>query len=737
MKLPLALLTSALLLSAASTTTWETNTWQDFLKGKFRGLKLSRDGTLTLAPAPEPLFDPSQPAIWSAAVASDGAIWLGTGYRGGVYRVDTSGKGQLIWTAPQAQIFAVAASTNGAIYAASSPSGKVYRIENNTATEYFDPKETYIWSLAIGKDGVLYVGTGDQGKIYRVTAAGRGEVYYDSGQSHITALAFDKEGRLLAGSEPNGILYRVTAKDQAFVLLDAALPEIRSILMGSDGSLYVAALGGSLARKTAAPASQQPPSSTAPVTGPTISITVTDEAQAGLDLKNKPAQENKNTNAANAAAAAAASAGVEYAGVEKAAIYRIAADLTVETIWTSKEENVYDLAEENGQLLFATDQQGRIYRMDGDRKLNLIAQTGDGEVTRLVPAASGLLAVTSNPSRIWRLGATSASGSYESAVHDASTTARWGRLSARSGGTARFQTRSGNTARPDRTWSEWEAVTAEGALKSPNARYVQYRLDLSGGDAALVEGIKLAYLPQNTAPVMKSISVSAQTTPVTTAAKPAAATSSTAAYSITVTDTADSGVSTSAGTPSQSVTRSSMRHLVISWQAEDTDSDPLLYSLHYRADGEKRWKLLRANMSESAQTVDAEIFADGRYFFRVIASDKVGNGPDSAREAELVSPPILIDNTPPVIGEPRLNDATGGRRQVQFTATDATTELKRCEYSIDAGTWAVLEAADGVTDSRQESFRLTLPTLSPGEHVIVFRVLDQAGNVAVRRLLVE
>lgn len=725
---------AACLASGASTTAWETNTWQDFLKGKFKGLKLSRDGQISLAPAPEALYDPSQPAIWCAATASDGSIWLGTGYRGGLYRVDAAGKGQLVWTAPQAQIFAVAVDSSGTVYAGTSPRGKVYRIEKGVASEYFDPKEAYIWSLAVAKDGSLIVGTGDQGKIYRVTAAGKGELHYDTGQSHITALAFDREGRLLAGSEPNGILYRVSAKDQAFVLYDAALPEIRSILPGPDGALYVAALGGSLAKKTAAPASAAPAGSSSPVTAPAISITVTEDAQAGLDLKGKGQQDNKT--AATPQATAPVATAVEYAGVEKAAIYRIAADNTVETLWSSKEENVYDLADEDGQLLFATDLQGRIYRLGADRKLSLIAQVGENEVTRLVPSSRGLLAIASNPGRVWRLNGTAVTGQYEAPVHDASNTARWGRLSARTNGTVKFQTRSGNAARPDRTWSNWEAVGAEGLVKSPNARYIQYRLDLSGGESAAVEAVKLAYLPQNTAPVMKTITVTAQTTPVNTNAKPATATSSTAAYSITVTDTGDASATSYSGTPTQSIARSALKHLVVSWQAEDADSDTLLYSISYRGEDEKRWKLLRANMSESAQTIDAEIFSDGRYLFRVVVTDKVSNGSESAREAELISAPVLIDNTPPVITDVKASGEPG-KREVLVSAMDATSELKRCEYSIDAGTWAVLEASDGVTDSRQESFRLLLPALSAGEHVVVFRVLDQAGNVAVKRLIIE
>jgi hypothetical protein len=716
----LALLNAAY---AASTTTWELNSFQDFVQGKFSGVALTRDGRLERAPAMKVLFDPEESAIWSVATAPDGRVYLGTGPRGKLFEVDASGKGKLLWTAPHPMIFAVTLDAKGIVYAATSPDGRVYRIENGRATEYFNPQAKYIWALAAAPDGRLFVATGDQGKIHVVTN-GRGEVYYDTGQTHVTALALDGQGRLLAGSEPNGILYRVTAKDKAFVLYDAALPEIRSVLPGADGSLYVAALGGSLTKKTAAAAAAP---GVQPAVGPPISITVTDDAQAGIELK--PKDQKPSGAPATPAVTSALVPTVEYAGVEKAAIYRILADNTVETLWTSKEENVYDLLEHEGSLWFATDLQGRIYRRTPDNQLSLIAQTEQGETTRLFTAKTGVLAATANRGQLFRLTTDpAAAASYESPVHDANTVARWGRLVITGGGTSRFETRSGNTARPDRTWSDWEAAPAESGVRSPGARYVQWRASVV--DA--VDAVRLAYVPQNTPPVMKSITVVGQTVASSTATKPAAAApAATAAYTLTVTDTGDTAPATSAGTPTQTIPRSSTRQLVIVWQGEDQDGDPLIYNLTYRGEGESRWKMLKSNTGELALTVDADVFADGRYWFRVVVSDKLANPLESAREAELISGPVVVDNTPPAITALTAN----GRLEYLLRAQDSLSELRRCEYSVDAGTWNLLEAEDGVTDSLSETFKLTLPSLAPGEHTLTFRVFDAAGNVTARKML--
>ena len=48
----------------------------------------------------------------------------------------------------------------------------------------------------------------------------------------------------------------------------------------------------------------------------------------------------------------------------------------------------------------------------------------------------------------------------------------------------------------------------------------------------------------------------------------------------------------------------------------------------------------------------------------------------------------------------------------------ALPALRRCEYSLDAGDWIPVEAADGVIDSLREKFALDLANLKPGEHLL-------------------
>jgi hypothetical protein len=724
----------------SGTTAWEMNSYGDFVRGRFEGISLSREGRLSLAPKIDTIFSSDQPVIWSVVQAPDGSLYAATGHRGRVYKIDAAGNSSLLWTAEQPEIFALAVDRNGIVYAGTSPDGKVYRIENGQASEYFAPKARYIWSLAVAADGTLFVGTGDRGQVFRVAPGGAAELYYETGQSHITGLAVDPQGRLLAGTEPNGILYRISAKDKAFVLYDANLPEIRAIVPMTDGSVYAAALGGSVAKRAQSAAQATQPPATTGVT-PSITTTITVEAQQ-TEIKPSDVKPQPVTGTTPQVVTQFTPVG-EVNGVEKSALYRINPDNTVETLWSSKEENVYDLLALERQILFSTDEKGRVYGLSPDRRVTLVAQTNEGETTRLLASDRSVLAATGNQGRIYRLGdKPGATGTYEAPPHDTGTASRWGSLRWRAevpaGASLVFRTRSGNSAKADRTWSEWSApltASAGSPITSPNARYIEWKAEMtgSGGATPLLHSVTLAYLPQNSPPVVRSIHVVTSAVAAAQSGK-AAAIPSTSAYSVTVSDTGE--VSTSAGTPTQTLSRASVQQITLTWIAEDPDSDRLVYNVYFRPEDESQWLVLRSGLHENTITFDADIMADGKYFFRVIASDRQANAPASARDAQLVSAPVMIDNTPPIVTMGQVRYA-GGSAHVEFDAADAASPLRRCEYSLDAASWVPMESSDGVIDSLREKFTLDLSGLAAGEHLLVVRAADSANNTGLAKAVLK
>jgi hypothetical protein len=700
MRRVLLALAATALLHAASPKTWELSSFQDFIPGRLLGVSLNQDGRITLAPKADTLFAPEDPAVWSVAVLPGGGFVAGTGHRGKLYRIDAAGKSELIFTSPEPEIFAVAVDNAGRIYAGTSPNGKVYRIEGGKASVFYSPGATYIWSIAVANDGTLFIGTGNGGRIHRVTPAGQGDVYYETGQSHVMSLAIDPQRRVLAGTEPNGIIYRIEAKDKAFVLHDAALPEIRALALGPDGLIYAAAMGGSVAKQLTPPIA-----AVGSIPTVTTSITVTADGST-------PAP----------AVVSAASPLPETTGVEKSAIYRIRPDNSVETIWTSKSENIYDLVYSPGSLLFGTDTNGRIYRMTDAGNITLVAETLESEVLRLVAQGDSILAATSNQGKLLRLGATAgATGTYESAVHDTTSVARWGRLSWQAAACQNcvisLRTRSGNSARPDKTWSDWSEPLTDGrgsVISSPSARYIQWKAQLNGGG---IDSVRLAYLPQNSAPVVKSISLSAQAGAV--------------AANILSTR-ADAG----SGTTTQPVTRAASEQIALSWEASDADGDKLIYALHFRGEQEQTWKLMKDQLADGAHIIDAQSLADGRYYFRVTASDSTANPPDQARSAELVSNPILIDRTPPAV---TLSSRVlpGGAVEITADAVDAASPLKTAEYSINAGPWLPIQPQDGILDSMTERFVFTVAAAVGEERIVVVRASDSGNNAGLAKVVLR
>ena len=87
---------------------------------------------------------------------------------------------------------------------------------------------------------------------------------------------------------------------------------------------------------------------------------------------------------------------------------------------------------------------------------------------------------------------------FESRVLDAGSLVNWLDLSwvgsTPTGTTVGFETRSGNTATPGASWSEWQAVNSP--IASPNGQYIQYRAALGTTDLAqtpVIESVSLTY----------------------------------------------------------------------------------------------------------------------------------------------------------------------------------------------------------------------------------------------------
>ena len=716
--LPLLVALQAGVVSGAATQSWELSTYGGFLAGTFKNIALDREGVVRVAPSLDVVHDSEQAVVWSLAHALDGTVYYGTGHQGAVFRVAPDGSGKLLWKAPEIEVFALAVGPDGPLYVGTSPHGKVYKVaENGDASEFFDPGEEYIWSLAFDGDGRLLVGTGGNGKVYRVTPDGTGQVWFESGQRHVMSLALDGFSNALVGTDPDGILFRVSPDGTGFALHDSDLPEVKAIAVGSDGAIFFAAMGGGMDRILQAIPSQQ-----APVQG---AATIT---QTGAPV---------SAQRVSSVVSYSQQPQVVYAG-ERSALMRIVDGRAVEKLWTSNEEQLLGMslgAPGGVGVLFATDRGGRIYRTGLDRRLSLVSQTGQSQLTVLMGGSDGVLAGSAHGGALYRLNSRpAASGVYESAPRDTGGVSSWGQVSWRGsvpdGAGLEIRTRSGNMHRPGPGWSSWSEPLADSdgsAISSPPARFLQWQATLRG--EATLSSVRVHYLPQNSAPVVRSVNVVPETAQ-SDSSSASQSSDSTSSYSITV---SASGESSPPTPTTQQSNGGSVRKLAIVWSAQDPDGDTLRAEVSFRGEGETVWKTIRKDLPGPKFSIDSDALADGRYEFRVRVDDGLVNPAERSLSADRISSPVLVDQTPPSVTV--LASGAGG--EPRFQASDAASAIRVAEYSVDAGDWRPVLSDDGILDSPVETFTLRLGDLEPGEHLVVLRVRDRAGNTALGKALLR
>ena len=172
------------------------------------------------------------------------------------------------------------------------------------------------------------------------------------------------------------------------------------------------------------------------------------------------------------------------------------------------------------------------------------------------------------------------------------------------------------------------------------------------------------------------------------------------------------------------------RGVDISWLANDPDQDELTYNLYFRGEAEREWKLLEGDMKQNYFQLGPNSLPDGTYRLRVVASDAAANPRAVARSDQRISEPFLVDFTAPqieVLGVDR-TAAGGARATVRWRATDAASFLTKAETALNADDVVPASPADGIVDSREETFATELDNLSPAEQLLTIRVTDYAGN---------
>lgn len=681
---------------------WRQSARTDFAAGKFTGTGVTASGELRLSPTLRRLSTSTETYVWALVSDAQGNLYAGTGTAGRILKIDPQGKTTVFATLPVVAVQSLLVARDGSLWAGTGMKGALYHLTpDGNATLVRTLSENYVLALAQDSRGNLYIGAGGSGTVYRLTVDEQGvpkgdappPAYFKTSAEHIMALATDAKDNLYVGSAPEGIVYKVKPDGKGSVLFDAKENAIMAIAVTPEGDLYAA-------------------------TGP------------------------------------------------KALLYRVAANGAATTLF-DKALSFYTALKvaPDGTVYAATPTE--VYRIqsspsrDSSRTVVLpLDNPKDVDFLCMTLLPGGDLAVgTGNVGEVYTAphgprDSASRTGSFDSVVRDARLQARWGMVrweaTLPTGSQLTVSTRTGDVAEPDSTWSDWKPIhptgQSEGAITSPPARYIQYRLELSGGADSnaqpAIREVMLDYMPRNQAPKVAFV------TPL----------------------------GGERWAKSQTVR----------WAGSDPDNDTLSYELFYSTDMGTTWKPVPAGKStgvegggtaklpsmeefeksldpsmppffkqmaldrhrklleqgnggantlrETYRSWDTSGLPDGTYWLKVVASDQPSN-PTDALTAEAISEPFLICNTPPQVqwsGSPVINaDKTVA---IQGSVMQKLVAVTAVQYRVDGGEWVAAIPKDGLFDTEKANFGFVTMSLPSGKHTIEVLAFNAAGNKATDKI---
>src|SRR5438034_4876826 len=158
------------------------------------------------------IFEPKELQAQSVVIGKDGAIYVATSPDGKIYRLTRNTAKNAGATASASEfasevffdpktkyIWDQAFDSEGRLYVATGDRGEIYRVEKNgQGAVFFKSDEAHIRVLAFDARGNLIAGSDGSGLIYRITPSGEGFVLYSAPKKEITALAVDNSGNIFA-----------------------------------------------------------------------------------------------------------------------------------------------------------------------------------------------------------------------------------------------------------------------------------------------------------------------------------------------------------------------------------------------------------------------------------------------------------------------------------------------------------------------------------------------------------
>ncbi|MBW3624946.1 MAG: hypothetical protein KY468_16225 [Armatimonadetes bacterium] len=662
----------------------------------------------------------------------------------------------------EAQIWSMIADGRGGYLLGTGSSGNIYPMD--AAGKIGEPIKTEdlsIRALTRGPDGTVYAGGWPTGTLYKLSG-GKAMPFAKTGARYILSLIADGAGNLYAAVGPGGRVLKVTPAGKTSTFFQTSQPHVLSLALDKENHLIVGTSdSGALYRVS-------------PEGRSTVLYDPEDNAVTAL-LVSKD--------------------GEIYAGTSpKGRILNV------------KPGGVTRITYEAGAPVMALEQdpEGHLYAAAGtgvihiDPKAEVVTRLDTKDQNQILDLMwtenRGLWAVSGNLAGIYRAEAQRETGEYLSPVHDSKNPSRWGRISWQAripkGGNVILETRSGNTADPDATWSAWSSAYTDSngsSVASPRGRFIQYRAHLKAGEEGAspeLKSVTVSYLSENRPPSVAFTSPSVadvwsdKQTIRWSASDPDKDTltyelfyspdgvnswkpiksGATKSGTNTAATTAKPEVKSTAQEQRESPSTPESRELMNKLQTElDKDStisqedrallDAILPEVVKDAAANPSSKVIKPDpapagavaekpLSETSYSWDTKEIPDGEYFLKIVATDKRSNPSDPQTDEKVLGPVTILNQKPKVEIAESLAEVRDRAVTVQGLADGGKAPIATVSYRIDKGEWSAAEAVDGLFDSPVERYRIVTDPLPAGEHTSEVRAttmgnLNGASNIKI------
>ncbi|MBN2211773.1 MAG: hypothetical protein JW709_10305 [Sedimentisphaerales bacterium] len=698
-----------------------------FKAGETKGVLINSEGMLSLGYVNHKIFDQTD-EVWvfnDLLAGADGALYASSSPQGRVYKIMADGSTELLYGAQDNQakhVFCLAQDDQQRLLMGTGgDQGLLLRRNGDGAIEQLFCHEDilYIWDIVVDQSGRIYLATGPKGQVIRLSADGqKTEFLHDAKEKNILTLALDETRNVLyAGGDEFGLVYRIDlAGGQTTITLDTGHEEIGKLLLQeTTGNLYIATADPGAARMRKVLLLKNGGSGRAPKADNAADensepAAAKDEKKLAEDSnENKPSEEEKRETPAQRMP--------DFGKVRGAnEVFEVTPDGFIQNL-LKLPVIFFDMAwTTHGELLLATGNDGLILSLNlGNRQaVELFDVEKADQVTALATCENGVIYTAgANAATVWSIEPDFLTeGVYESEALDAGQISRWGTITANLSSPADtavlLATRTGNTKDPEkggwRDWSEDQDITASqtALVLSPPGRFLQYRLKLTNTDGIQtpqVSKITLAYRSPNLTPQVS-------------------------AFDVTV------------GEPRSSKNKNpDTAAVMFKWNAQDDNKDEMKYELFLRPLGYEYWIRFAKDIKETQFKWNSRTAADGRYEFKITASDAPANPPDQALSDSRVSKVTLIDNTPPEVAAVNINRQD---KHIVFSVRvkDALSPIARMSYCIDGGDdWPAISPDDGMFDTPEETAAFTIDD-DNNNHLLCLQVEDERGNVLYHNIVV-